>query len=65
MDTRSSLPYYKVDIELNVSDISADRVSNSIPACAGQVFIETGERSFARYVLSPLFTRVQRGLLER
>lgn len=64
IDTRTNQPYFKAQIELDKNEIDKPILDQLYPGMPTAVYIETGARSFARYLLGPLISGMERAGLE-
>ena len=64
MDARGQATF-KVDVEVRAEDVMRLAGLKLAAGMSADVFIETGEQTFARYVLSPLQEGLSRSLTER
>ncbi len=63
-DKRTALPYFPVNISINKED-AGNLGNNEIrPGMPVDVFIRTGERTFASYLLKPILDRFQSAITE-
>jgi len=63
-DPRSGRPFYKAEIDLQQTPELAHYFASLQPGMPVEIFIETGRRTFAEYLLQPLMLRVQRAFKE-
>lgn len=63
-DPRSGKPFYKAEIDLQHKPEMASYLASLQPGMPVEIFIETGRRTFAEYLLQPLMLRVQRAFKE-
>ncbi len=57
-------PYYRAEVELDPMDLESKPGIELYPGMPAEIFIETGERTFADYILSPLMAGFERSLRE-
>ncbi len=65
IDPNTGIPYYRVDVKLDPEDMALKPEVELYPGMPAEVFIETGERTFADYILSPLMAGFDRSLREK
>ena len=63
-DPQSGVVSYKTEVELNPKQEAAPYLSTLLPGMPVDVFVETGERTFAEYLLQPLMLRIHRAFRE-
>jgi epimerase transport system membrane fusion protein len=63
-DPASGVVSYKTEIELESKPEAAVYLSTLLPGMPVDVFVETGERTFAEYLLQPLMLRINRAFRE-
>ncbi|WP_137177904.1 HlyD family type I secretion periplasmic adaptor subunit [Roseomonas sp. AR75] len=64
-DERRGIAYYKVNIEIDQSQLAALNGVQLRPGMMVEAQIQTGERSFARYLLQPVFDSFHRAFREQ
>ncbi len=64
VDKATGVPFYRVEVELDEEDLAKKPGIELYPGMPAEVFIETGERTFADYILSPLYAGFDRALRE-
>lgn len=64
IDPRSGKPFYKAEIDLRQAPELAPYFASLQPGMPVEIFVETGQRTFAEYLLEPLMLRVQRAFKE-
>lgn len=63
-ETRTGRTFYKAEIELHATTKLGPYFASLQPGMPVEVFIKTGERTFADYLLQPLTIRMQRAFKE-
>ncbi|MNU05614.1 Type I secretion system membrane fusion protein PrsE [compost metagenome] len=63
-DPRSGRPFYKAEIDLQHERDLSSYFASLQPGMPVEIFIETGRRTFAEYLLQPLMLRVRRAFKE-
>jgi HlyD family secretion protein len=53
------------EVELDISGPTASYLPSLLPGMPVEIFIETGERTFAEYLLQPMELRIDRAFKER
>lgn len=61
VDERTGQPYYRVQTSVGASSVAGARLRHGMPV---DVFVKTGERSLASYLLKPLTDRMRAGMRE-
>jgi HlyD family type I secretion membrane fusion protein len=56
---------FKVDLEVAVEDVSRIAGLKLSPGMPADAFIETGERTFMRYLIAPVLDSINRGIREK
>lgn len=64
VEPRTGKPFYKAEVDLQLTPELASHVASLQPGMPVEVFIETGQRTFAEYLLQPLMLRVHRAFKE-
>jgi hypothetical protein len=64
-DAKSGVTSYMAEVELDINAPTGGYVSALLPGMPVEIFVETGERTFAQYLLQPLELRVNRAFRER
>jgi membrane fusion protein, epimerase transport system len=64
MDSKGQ-PGFKIDIEVDADEVAKIAGLKLYPGMPADAFIATGERTFARYILAPVFEGINRGMIER
>lgn len=64
MDPRSGKSFYKAEVDLLQTPELASYVASLQPGMPVEIFIETGQRTFAEYLLQPLMVRMHRAFKE-
>jgi multidrug efflux pump subunit AcrA (membrane-fusion protein) len=64
-DERRGTAYYRVQIEIDESQLRALDGVQLRPGMMAEALIRTGERSFARYLLQPVFDSFHRAFREQ
>ena len=64
-DERRGMAYYRVQIEIDESQLRALEGVQLRPGMMAEALIRTGERSFARYLLQPVFDSFHRAFREQ
>ena len=63
-DAKSGVTSYMAEVELDVDAPTASYVSSLLPGMPVEIFVETGERTFAQYLLQPMELRINRAFRE-
>ncbi len=63
-DPRSGKPFYKAEVDLQHKPELTSYLASLQPGMPVEIFIETGRRTFAEYLLQPLMLRVRRAFKE-
>jgi epimerase transport system membrane fusion protein len=63
-DQKTGLTYYQAEVELIAAPELKSYLSSLQPGMPVEVFLETGERTFAEYLLQPIKLRVNRAFRE-
>ena len=63
-DTKTGLPYYLAEIELQPTAEIASYLSSLQPGMPVEAFVQTGERTFVEYLLQPVMLHVSRAFKE-
>ncbi|KQW21434.1 hemolysin secretion protein D [Afipia sp. Root123D2] len=63
-DPKSGVVSYKTEVELEPKPEANDYLSTLLPGMPVDVFVETGERTFAEYLLQPMMLRIHRAFRE-
>lgn len=64
IEPRSGKSFYKAEVDLRHSPELASYIASLQPGMPVEIYIETGERTFADYLLQPLMIRVNRAFKE-
>jgi HlyD family type I secretion membrane fusion protein len=64
VEPRSGKPFYKAEVDLQPVPELASYLALLQPGMPVEIFIETGQRTFAEYLLQPLMLRMHRALKE-
>ena len=64
-DAKSGVASYMAEVELDINAPTASYLPSLLPGMPVEVFIETGERTFAEYLLQPMELRINRAFKER
>ena len=59
------MSYYRAEVELDPVDLENKPGIELYPGMPAEVFIETGQRTFADYILSPIMAGFERSLREQ
>ncbi|KRR23572.1 hemolysin secretion protein D [Bradyrhizobium retamae] len=63
-DAKSGVTSYMAELELDINAPTASYFSSLLPGMPVEIFIETGERTFAEYLLQPMELRINRAFKE-
>ena len=63
-DPKINTTYYQAEVELTPSPDVQSYISSLQPGMPVEVFLETGERTFAEYLLQPIMVRMNRAFRE-
>lgn len=63
-DPRSGVASYMTEVELEHKAENAPYLSSLLPGMPVEIFVETGERTFAEYLLQPMMLRIHRAFRE-
>jgi HlyD family secretion protein len=63
-DVKSGVTSYMAEVELDINAPTASYLSSLLPGMPVEIFVETGERTFAQYLLQPLELRINRAFRE-
>ncbi|MDA9529764.1 HlyD family type I secretion periplasmic adaptor subunit [Bradyrhizobium sp. CCBAU 25338] len=63
-DPKTGVASYMAELELNTTTQTAYYLSSLLPGMPVEVFVETGERTFAEYLLQPMVLRINRAFRE-
>ena len=63
-EPKTGRTYYKAEVDLHASPELSHYFVSLQPGMPVEIFIETGERTFAEYLLQPLTVRIQRAFRE-
>ncbi len=63
-DAKSGVTSYMAEIELDTGAPTGAYVSSLLPGMSVEIFVETGERTFAQYLLQPMELRINRAFRE-
>lgn len=61
---KSGVTSYMTEVELEHKSETAPYLSNLLPGMPVEIFVETGERTFAEYLLQPMMLRIHRAFRE-
>lgn len=64
LEPKSGILFYKVEVELHAGPDATPYLGQLQPGMPVEVFIETGQRTFVDYLLTPLMLRVERAFRE-
>ncbi|HEV7257018.1 MAG TPA: HlyD family type I secretion periplasmic adaptor subunit [Bosea sp. (in: a-proteobacteria)] len=64
VEARSGKSFYKTEVDLQQTPEIASYVASLQPGMPVEIFIETGRRTFAEYLLQPLLVRMHRAFKE-
>ncbi|WP_332686541.1 HlyD family type I secretion periplasmic adaptor subunit [Bosea sp. (in: a-proteobacteria)] len=64
IEPRTGRAFYKAEVDLQQTPELTSYVASLQPGMPVEIFIETGQRTFAEYLLQPLMLRVQRAFKE-
>ncbi len=64
IEPRSGRTFYKAEVDLQQAPELTAYIASLQPGMPVEIFIETGQRTFAEYLLQPLMVRVQRAFKE-
>lgn len=64
VEPRSGKSFYKAEVDLQQTPELASHVAALQPGMPVEIFIETGQRTFAEYMLQPLLVRMHRAFKE-
>jgi HlyD family secretion protein len=64
-DPQSRISYYTATIKVPESELSRLNGRKLVPGMPAEVFIKTGERTLASYILKPMHDQMERALRER
>ena len=64
VDPRSGKPFYKAEVDLRQTPELGPYFASLQPGMPVEIFVETGHRTFAEYLLEPLMLRVRRAFRE-
>jgi multidrug efflux pump subunit AcrA (membrane-fusion protein) len=63
-DAKTGVTSYMAELELDASSPTASHYSSLMPGMPVEVFIESGARTFAEYLLQPMELRINRAFKE-
>ncbi|MBR1120516.1 HlyD family type I secretion periplasmic adaptor subunit [Bradyrhizobium lablabi] len=63
-DTKTGVTSYMAEVELDIDGPTSAYLSSLMPGMPVEIFVETGERTFAQYLVQPLELRVNRAFRE-
>jgi HlyD family type I secretion membrane fusion protein len=63
-DAKSGVTSYMAELELDINAPTASYHSSLLPGMPVEIFIETGQRTFAEYLLQPMELRINRAFKE-
>jgi HlyD family type I secretion membrane fusion protein len=64
VDAKTGVASYTAELELDTSTPTASYHSSLLPGMPVEIFVETGERTFAEYLLQPMVLRINRAFRE-
>lgn len=64
MEPRTGKSFYKAEVDLQQTPELASYITSLQPGMPVEIFIETGQRTFAEYLLQPLMVRMHRAFKE-
>jgi HlyD family type I secretion membrane fusion protein len=64
IDPKSGVASYMAEVELATDTSTAPYLSSLLPGMHVEIFVETGERTFAEYLLQPMTLRINRAFKE-
>jgi multidrug efflux pump subunit AcrA (membrane-fusion protein) len=64
IDPKNGTASYMAEIELDSDTKTAPYLSSLLPGMPVEIFVETGERTFAEYLLQPMVLRINRAFKE-
>jgi HlyD family type I secretion membrane fusion protein len=63
-DPKSGVTSYMAEVELDPNTETASYLPSLLPGMPVEIFVETGERTFAEYLLQPMVLRINRAFRE-
>ncbi len=63
-DPKSGITSYMAEVELDLNTETSSYLSTLLPGMPVEIFVETGERTFAEYLLQPMVLRINRAFRE-
>ncbi|UPJ54657.1 HlyD family type I secretion periplasmic adaptor subunit [Bradyrhizobium sp. 200] len=63
-DAKSGVTSYMAEVELDIDAPTSSYISSLLPGMPVEIFVETGERTFAQYLLQPMELRINRAFRE-
>lgn len=63
-DPKTGVASYMAEVELDPNAQTASYLSSLLPGMPVEIFVETGERTFAEYLLQPMALRIHRAFRE-
>ena len=63
-DPKSGVTSYMAEVELNLTKENSVYLTSLLPGMPVEIFVETGERTFAEYLLQPMALRINRAFKE-
>jgi multidrug efflux pump subunit AcrA (membrane-fusion protein) len=63
-DPKSGVTSYMAEVELDLNTETSSYLSSLLPGMPVEIFVETGERTFAEYLLQPMVLRINRAFRE-
>jgi membrane fusion protein, type I secretion system len=63
-DAKSGVTSYMAEVELDINAPTSSYLSSLLPGMPVEIFVETGERTFAQYLLQPMELRIDRAFRE-
>jgi HlyD family type I secretion membrane fusion protein len=64
IDPKTGVASYMTEVELDTNTQTASYLSSLLPGMPVEIFVETGERTFAEYLLQPMALRINRAFRE-
>jgi multidrug efflux pump subunit AcrA (membrane-fusion protein) len=64
IDPKTSVTSYMAEVEFDTTTPTASYLTTLLPGMPVEVFVETGERTFAEYLLQPMALRINRAFRE-
>ena len=63
-DPKTGVTSYMAEVELDTNTQTASYLSSLLPGMPVEIFVETGDRTFAQYLLQPMALRIDRAFRE-